>query len=107
MNNAQIAYRKIINFMELNDLEYNHVQFFHTRNIAGDRLETIYHCDGLMIDYCEDYGYFEVFGLTDNQFKQMYYLIEEYFEEDEKEYDNDVDEHAIEEMRLRFHGIEI
>lgn len=40
---------------------------FFTRNIAGDWMTTIYRDDGLVIDICRDYMYFEVFGLNSEE----------------------------------------
>lgn len=37
---------------------------FFSRNTVGDYLETIYDDCGVIVDVCEGYGYFEVFGLT-------------------------------------------
>jgi hypothetical protein len=44
---------------------------FNTRNFVGDPMETIYINNGLMIDICYGYAYFEVFGLTDKEFKEL------------------------------------
>lgn len=43
-------------------------QFFNSRNIVGDEMETIYEKDGITIDICYDWGYFEVFGMTNEEF---------------------------------------
>lgn len=48
---------------------------YNTRNIVGDLMYTIYDEDGLTIDICYSYSYFEVFGLTDKEFKEL----EEYY----------------------------
>lgn len=50
---------------------------FDCENIVGDSMTTIYDEDGLKIDICYDYYYFEVFGLTGNEFAEL----EEYYEE--------------------------
>lgn len=48
---------------------------------AGDYTITIYEGEGLTIDVCYDYAYFEVFGLSDAEFLELekYYdsLMEE------------------------------
>ena len=50
---------------------------FNTRNLVGDYMETIY-CDGeLQIDICRGWAYFEVFGLTDEDFEKL----EEFYNE--------------------------
>ena len=49
---------------------------FDCRNFTGDRMSNLYDEDGLTIDICYDYDYFEVFGLTYAEFKKL----EEYYE---------------------------
>lgn len=44
---------------------------FDTRNILGDFMRTIFNEDGLTIDVCDDWCYFEVFGLTDEEFLEL------------------------------------
>ena len=44
---------------------------FDCRNDAGDPMTTIYSDDGLMIDICYYYSYFEIFGLSDDEFKEL------------------------------------
>lgn len=44
---------------------------FDTRNILGDFMRTIFDEDGLTIDVCDDWCYFEVFGLTDEEFLEL------------------------------------
>lgn len=44
---------------------------FDTRNILGDFMRTIFDEDGLRIDICDDWGYFEVFGLTGEEFLEL------------------------------------
>jgi len=44
---------------------------FSSRNIVGDFMETIYDADGLTIDICRDWGYFEVFGLEGADFVEL------------------------------------
>ena len=45
---------------------------FSTRNIVGDEMTTIYAKDGLTVDICYGYRYFEVFGLPDNEYDELY-----------------------------------
>ena len=40
---------------------YPNEQAFNTRNIVGDSMETVYNEDGIMVDYCYNYGYIEIF----------------------------------------------
>lgn len=44
---------------------------FDTRNLVGDLMTTIYEEDGLTIDICYDWSYFEVFGLNSEDFKEL------------------------------------
>ena len=44
---------------------------FRSRNIVGDPMVNIYDKDGLTIDICYFYSYFEVFGLTDEEFDEL------------------------------------
>ena len=44
---------------------------FDTRNIVGDSMTTIYRGNELTIDICYDYAYFEVFGLSDDEFNEL------------------------------------
>lgn len=50
---------------------------FNTRNIVGDPMETIHNDNGLTIDICYGYAYYEVFGLSDEEFEELY----EYYRE--------------------------
>lgn len=54
---------------------------FDSRNILGDDMITIYKDEGLKIDICYNYAYFEVFGLTSKEFKEL----EKYYDSLEKE----------------------
>lgn len=44
---------------------------YNSRNIVGDEMETVYSKDGVTIDACYNWDYIEVFGLTDEDFKQV------------------------------------
>lgn len=44
---------------------------FDTRNRVGDSMRTIFNEGGLTIDICDDWSYFEVFGLTDEEFLEL------------------------------------
>ena len=37
---------------------------FFSRNLTGDQMDTIYNEDGIQIDICYNYSYFEIFGLS-------------------------------------------
>ena len=55
---------------------------FFNRNWAGDHMSTIWEEDGVTIDICYNYEYFEVFGLTEEEENELlaFYnsLIEKY-----------------------------
>ena len=44
---------------------------FNTRNLVGDTMETLYDSDDLTIDICYFWMYFEVFGLTEEEFEKL------------------------------------
>ena len=48
---------------------------YFTRNLIGDPMVTILNGDQVQIDICYEYEYFEVFGLTDREQKE----IEEFY----------------------------
>lgn len=47
------------------------IQTFTTKNIVGDYMETIYNKDEIQVDYAPGYGYIEIFGLTDEEYKEL------------------------------------
>ena len=53
---------------------------FNSRNTCGDTMHTIYHKNGLTIDICYDWLYFEVFGLDEDEFDELcaYYCTIKY-----------------------------
>ena len=53
---------------------------FNSRNLIGDSMTTIYDKDGLVIDICYYYSYFEVFGLSYEEFEEL----EEYYNQLQK-----------------------
>ena len=50
------------------DNNYKDTQTFDTRNIIGDSMYTVYDEDGITVDYCYDYDYLEIFGLTKEEY---------------------------------------
>ena len=46
-------------------------QFFNTPNTAGDTMTEVYKNDGIKLLHAEGYGYFEVFGLSDDEFEGL------------------------------------
>lgn len=57
---------------------------FNSRNIARDRMSTIYRGDGLIIDICYDYNYFEIFGLNHADFEELKRYYNSLAESEEK-----------------------
>ena len=55
---------------------------FDCRGFMPDPMETVYDEDGLRIDVCFYYEYFEVFGLTDAEFAELEAF---YYEEGRKD----------------------
>lgn len=66
MSNLEIAKDKIRFFFDIADCG-----IFNNRSLVGDILETIYDQNGLQIDICYHYSYFEVFGLSKEEFKEL------------------------------------
>lgn len=56
---------------------------FDSRNLVGDPMATVYDANGLTIDVCYRYSYFEVFGLSAEEFKRL----EKYYNQKCKEID--------------------
>ena len=67
MNNIQQEFLEIIKEY-INDASCG---IFDSRNIVGDVMSTIYDDGNLQIDICYGYNYFEVFGLSDDEFEQL------------------------------------
>lgn len=44
---------------------------FFTRNMAGDNMQTIYDDGEVVVDICEYWEYFEVFGLNEEEQKEL------------------------------------
>lgn len=72
MNKLEIA-KEVIK----RNFEQGECGLFNSRNWVGDPMTTIYYHDGLTIDICYHYEYFEVFGLTDDEFKELCSFYEE------------------------------
>lgn len=66
MSNLERAKKIIKRFYRVADCG-----IYDSRNICGDSMETIYDEDGLTIDICYLYSYFEVFGLSNDEFKEL------------------------------------
>lgn len=59
---------KLKKFLQEN---YPNEQAFNTRNLLADNMGTVYDEDGIIVDYCYDYSYIEIFGLTDKEFENL------------------------------------
>lgn len=73
MNKLEIAKEVVKSY-----INYARYGIFNSRNILNDPMDNIYFSTGLRIDICRDYEYFEVFGLTTNEFSELreyYYEI--------------------------------
>ena len=44
---------------------------FNTRNLVNDPMESLYRDSDVAIDICRPYEYFEVFGLSDEEFSEL------------------------------------
>ena len=55
----------------LENIEDADCGIFFCRNCAGDSMENIYSHDGVEVDICYYYSYFEVFGLTKDEEKEL------------------------------------
>lgn len=44
---------------------------FNSHNCVGDNMTTVYEDEGLTIDVCYGWAYFEVFGLSDEEFSEL------------------------------------
>lgn len=66
MNKLEIA-KKIIK----ENYHHGDCGIFDVRGWAGDKMDTLYSNEGLQIDICYHYSYFEVFGLTEGEFSQL------------------------------------
>ena len=44
---------------------------FDTRNMVGDHMTNLYNKNGLRIDICYQWSYFEVFGLDNDEIEKL------------------------------------
>jgi len=61
---------KVKDVIRNNHIDAMHGLFF-TRNWIGDPMSTIWEEDGVTIDICYNYEYFEVFGLTEEEENEL------------------------------------
>lgn len=50
---------------------YPNYQAFNTRNLASNAMVTVYTEDGIQVDEAFEWGYIEIFGLTEEEFKSL------------------------------------
>lgn len=55
-----------------NNIEDARCGIFDCSNTAGDIMTNLYNKDGLIIDICYHWEYFEVFGLSENEFDELF-----------------------------------
>jgi hypothetical protein len=53
------------------NLIYGRYGLFNSRNTVGDRMVVLFKNAYIEIDICYEYEYFEIFGLTDNEFNEL------------------------------------
>ena len=46
-------------------------QVFNSRNLVGDDMDNVYEADGITVDYCANYDYIEVFGVTEDEYDKI------------------------------------
>ena len=51
--------------------EYDSMPAYNCRNTEGDDMETIYEEDGIIIEWCYNFSYIEVLGLTEAEFDKL------------------------------------
>ena len=65
---------EIVNLKKIIKLFYN-PEFkgvlYNLRNVVWDKMTNIYKSKNMQLDICYEYDYFEVFGLTDEEFKDL------------------------------------
>ena len=51
--------------------KYADCGIYNTRNIVGDPMENIFNGKYFIVDMCYYYSYFEIFGTTNEEFKEL------------------------------------
>ena len=69
-------------FKKVKDLIRNKAKFYNlglyfTRNTVGDSMTTIFRGDFFAVEVCENYSYFEVFGTTKEESKELLEIYKE------------------------------
>lgn len=69
MNDEKL--KKALEFLRDYFKDYDRMPAYNCRNTAGDDMETIYEEDGITIEWCYNFSYIEVFGLTEVEFNKL------------------------------------
>lgn len=69
MEGFREEFKKVMEFLK-KEYPYGRQTFF-TPNIAGDTMFTVYEEDGIRILNCPYWDYIEIFGLTDDEIKEL------------------------------------
>lgn len=65
---------EIVNLKKIIKLFYNPAikgGLFNIRNVVNDKMTNLYKSKNMQLDICFDFEYFEVFGLTEKEFKDL------------------------------------
>lgn len=74
MNNIYHLESKYIVDMFLSKRFPDKIQMFNTKNVVGDEMETIYDDGKVKIEYSKGYDYIEIFGLSNWEYEEIYFL---------------------------------
>lgn len=70
INERKKEFRKIKNLIKEN-YEDASCGLFNTRNAANDNMSTIFTGEYFTLDVCYHWRYFEVFGMTEKEFREL------------------------------------
>lgn len=85
MNKAE----KVISFFKKNPEYLVDGGIYNTRNHYWDLLETLYSEDDVIVDYCYEYDYLEIFGLSHDEFEEVATALEKMADERQCSYSPD------------------
>lgn len=51
--------------------EYGNCGLFNSRNLIGDHMSTLFDGEYFTLDICYRYSYFEVFGITQEEYAEL------------------------------------
>lgn len=80
MSNYEIAAKLVKEYFSRADCG-----LFDCRNTVGDPMEVLYNDGMFSVEICYGYDYFEVFGLSDEEFQKLSDLYEDLREEANEE----------------------